>query len=131
LLIIYADRFINPGYLINHFQQASVLHLSYDVPTAVSALGNGSHLSSQDTVPFALWCTARHIGQFEEAMWCTVSGLGDRNTACAIVGGILAANLGTIVPKEWLASRERLDHMSREQISGSIGRIIHFGEGIE
>jgi ADP-ribosylglycohydrolase len=112
-------------------QQASMLHLSYEVRTAVSALGNGVHLTAQDTVPFALWCAARHIGQFEEALWSTVSGLGDRDTTCAIVGGILTANLETVVPGEWLAARERLEHMSREQLNGSSDWPNYFNESIK
>jgi ADP-ribosylglycohydrolase len=91
-------------------EQASKLPLSYDVRTAVSALGNGSQLSAQDTVPFTLWCAARHTGQFEEAMWTTVSGLGDRDTTCAIVGGILCANPNTTIPAAWLSARESLEH---------------------
>jgi ADP-ribosylglycohydrolase len=91
-------------------EQASNLPLTYEVQTAVSALGNGSQISSQDTVPFTLWCAARHLGMFEEAMWTTVSGLGDRDTTCAIVGGIVCANPNTVVPPEWLAAREPLEH---------------------
>jgi ADP-ribosylglycohydrolase len=97
-------------------EQASHLSLTYDVQTAVSALGNGVLLSAPDTVPFTLWCAARHLGAFKEAMWTTVSGLGDRDTTCAIVGGILCANPNTVVPVEWLAAREPLDHFFREWI---------------
>jgi ADP-ribosylglycohydrolase len=94
--------------------QASNLSLTYGVRTAVSALGNGSQLISQDTVPLTLWCAARHLGEFEEAMWSTVSGLGDRDTTCAIVGGIICANPKTVVPSEWLAAREPLEHFLSE-----------------
>ena len=37
-----------------------------------------------------------------------VSGLGDRDTTCAIVGGIVAAT-GAAIPPDWLAAREPLD----------------------
>ena len=97
-------------------EQASAFSLDHDAGTAASVLGNGSRVTSQDTMPFSLWCAARHLGQFEEAMWCTVSGLGDRDTTCAIVGGILAANLDTRVPEAWVAAREPLEHMSREKM---------------
>lgn len=97
-------------------EQASAFPLENDAGTAASVLGNGSRVTSQDTVPFSLWCAARHLGQFEEAMWCTVSGFGDRDTTCAIVGGILAASLDTRVPDAWVAAREPLDHMSREKM---------------
>jgi ADP-ribosylglycohydrolase len=44
---------------------------------------------------------------YEAALWRTVSGLGDRDTTCAIVGGIVALSAGG-VPPAWLAARERL-----------------------
>ena len=45
-------------------------------------------------MPFALWCAARHIDNYEEALWATVSGLGDRDTTCAIVGGVVTLATG-------------------------------------
>jgi ADP-ribosylglycohydrolase len=97
-------------------QRASSLALDYDVRTAVSALGNGSRVISQDTVPFSLWCAARHLDRFEEAMWCTASGLGDRDTTCAIVGGIIAASPHAKVPLAWIAAREPLENMASEKL---------------
>lgn len=80
-----------------------------DVKDAAARLGNGSHVISSDTVPLALWCAARHLDDFEEAMWITVSALGDRDTTCAIVGGIVALSVGqAALPAEWLRSREPL-----------------------
>jgi len=93
--------------------QASKLPLTYDVRSAVSALGNGSQIISQDTVPFTLWCAARYVNQFEEAMWTTVSGLGDCDTNCAIVGGILAANPDTEVP--YVMRRSTIDSSKLDQ----------------
>ena len=43
------------------------------------------------------------------ALSSSVSGLGDRDTTCAIVGGIVASYTGVEgIPQEWLESRERL-----------------------
>jgi ADP-ribosylglycohydrolase len=83
------------------------LPLSYDVRTAVAALGNGSLVISSDTVPLSLWCAARHMTSYEDALWTTVSALGDRDTTCAIVGGIVVLATGR-VPETWLAAREEL-----------------------
>jgi ADP-ribosylglycohydrolase len=89
--------------------RALQLPLSSSVQSAVRTLGNGSRVISQDTVPFALWCAARHLTHFEEALWATVSGLGDRDTTCAIVGGIVSLAVGReALPSEWLAAREAL-----------------------
>ena len=79
------------------------------VELAVSALGSGSRVVSEDTVPFALWCVAQHPDDYEAALWLTVSGLGDRDTTCAIVGGIVALVGGPgAIPPSWLAAREPL-----------------------
>jgi ADP-ribosylglycohydrolase len=86
--------------------QALKLPFDYKVETAVAVLGNGTKVSAQDTVPFALWCAARHLNDFEAAMWTTVSGWGDRDTTCAMVGGIVGLKGG--IPQTWLENRESL-----------------------
>jgi ADP-ribosylglycohydrolase len=76
---------------------------------AARLLGNGSPITSEETVPFALWCAARHLGDFVEALWTTVGVGGDLDTNCAIVGGIVALAVGPDgIPREWLQSREAL-----------------------
>jgi ADP-ribosylglycohydrolase len=76
---------------------------------AVSALGNGSLITCQDTVPFVLWCAGEHLNDYEKALWLTASGGGDRDTTCAMVGGIVAAYTGIEgIPAEWLKRREPL-----------------------
>ncbi|MDB6112236.1 MAG: N-formylglutamate deformylase [Pedosphaera sp.] len=75
--------------------------------SAALFLGNGSQVISSDTVPFCLWCAARHTDTYTDALWTTVSGLGDRDTTCAIVGGIVALSAGRhSIPDEWLKARE-------------------------
>jgi ADP-ribosylglycohydrolase len=77
------------------------------VEEAVGILGNGAKVSAQDTVPFCLWVAAHHLGNYEEALWTTVSGLGDRDTTCAIVGGIIAMSTAADgIPKPWLDACE-------------------------
>ncbi len=84
--------------------------VAIDVARRLPAGASGARVSSMDTVPFALWCARRHLGEFEEAMWTTVSGLGDRDTTCAIVGGIVVLATGaTAIPASWRAAREPLD----------------------
>lgn len=90
-------------------QRARDLPSDADISTAVAALGNGSRVSAQDTVPFTLWCAAQHLDNYEEALWATASALGDRDTNCAIVGGIVAC-FGSEdgIPEEWWLARESL-----------------------
>ena len=85
--------------------------LGFDVTTEESAavLGNGSRITAPDTVPFALWCAARHINDYAEALWSAVSVGGDNDTNCAIVGGIVVLAVGPeAIPEGWLAAREPL-----------------------
>ncbi|MFI6152722.1 ADP-ribosylglycohydrolase family protein [Kitasatospora sp. NPDC051170] len=76
---------------------------------AAAVLGSGLLLSAPDTVPFALWSAAGHLDSLPEALWQTLEGWGDRDTTCAIAGGVVAARTGTAeVPAAWLTAREAL-----------------------
>ena len=73
----------------------------------ISLLGNGTNLCSYDTVPIALWMAAGYDDDFSEAIWHSVSALGDRDTICAIVGSLVALMLGKQnLPQTWLECRE-------------------------
>lgn len=77
--------------------------------TASSLLGNGSQITSVDTVPFALWCVAANLDSYPNALWAAARIGGDSDTNCAIVGGIVACRVGEAgIPSEWLTSREEL-----------------------
>ncbi len=79
------------------------------VEEAVTELGNGSRVTAQDTVPFALWCAARHLDSFCEALWLVASGMGDTNTTCAIAGAVVVmATSEEAIPALWHQSREPL-----------------------
>jgi len=72
-------------------------------------LGNGILVTAPDTVPFAVWCAARHCWDFTEALWTTASGFGDVDTTCAMVGGIVALSAGAkSIPPDWLQARGNL-----------------------
>jgi ADP-ribosylglycohydrolase len=78
--------------------------------TVAEMVGSGENIAAEDTVPFCLWCAAQHLKHYDEAIWLTLTGLGDRDTTCAIVGGIVGAATGVAgIPEEWLANREPLD----------------------
>jgi ADP-ribosylglycohydrolase len=60
-------------------------------------------------VPFTIWAAARHLADFEQAIWTTAAAGGDIDTTCAIVGGITAAGLGAgRIPDGWLRAAEPL-----------------------
>ncbi|WP_030020373.1 ADP-ribosylglycohydrolase family protein [Streptomyces monomycini] len=75
--------------------------------TVAAVLGCGRRTSAHDTVPFTLWAAARHLGDFEQALWATAQAGGDVDTTCAIVGGIVAAG-GAAPPQDWMDRTEPL-----------------------
>jgi ADP-ribosylglycohydrolase len=92
-----------------YYRMKKVLEVPLELTPQSAALflGNGSGVISSDTVPFCLWCASRHADSFTDALWATVSGQGDRDTTCAIVGGIVALSAGrSSLPQEWLKARE-------------------------
>lgn len=80
---------------------------SYTIDTVRTVLGDGTKMLAQDTVPFAIWCAAHNLLNFEEALWKSVSMLGDRDTICAIVAGIVGMSTEpSNVPQGWLDAVE-------------------------
>lgn len=90
--------------------QAASFPPDFSVASAAALLGNGSRVTAPDTVPFCVWAVARFGGgSWEDALWETVSALGDRDTTCAIVGGILILRHDLrAIPPDWMAAREPL-----------------------
>lgn len=118
---------VPPGPTASGIERALDVPLTSDAATATTELGNGSKVICSDTVPFSLWCAARHLDNFEEALWTAVSGLGDRDTTCAIVGGIVALSAPhPAISSSFLESREplnsTLDYLERHAIYSRLGR---------
>ncbi|MCA9254475.1 MAG: ADP-ribosylglycohydrolase family protein [Phycisphaerales bacterium] len=78
------------------------------IQDAVDLLGSGDAVLAWDTAPFTLWIAFHHLSDYEEAIWKCVEGRGDRDTTCAIVGGMLAAG-GVMPPEAWIEATEPLD----------------------
>jgi len=79
------------------------------VYTAAQMLGNGSELTCMDTVPFVLFSAAEFLDDYEKAIWQTASVMGDVDTTCAMVGGIVACCTGAdVIPTGWITHREKL-----------------------
>jgi ADP-ribosylglycohydrolase len=89
---------------------------STDPMAVATEVGCGRLISAQDTVPFAIWCAARHLDDLPEALWTTASAGGDVDTTCAIVGGIVAARAGlSLVPADWLRACEPLPEVGQSR----------------
>ncbi|MGP4023217.1 ADP-ribosylglycohydrolase family protein [Actinomadura sp. 3N407] len=79
------------------------------VEQAARVLGNGSRITAQDTVPFALWAATRYHNDYPAGVRACVTAGGDMDTTAAIAGGIIATRTGIVgIPPEWLDSREPL-----------------------
>lgn len=80
-----------------------------DMEQAIQTFGSKYYSLSKvhAAVPFSLWCAAHHLDNYQEALWWTVSGLGRRESNCAIVGSIVALS-SRFVPHAWIGDRETL-----------------------
>jgi ADP-ribosylglycohydrolase len=108
-LLAAAAEHAPPGETRQGILRALALPAETEPEEAAEVLGNGSGAIAPDTVPFALWCAARHLDDFSAALWAAVSAGGDTDTVCAIVGGIVALRTGIEgIPDEWLRAREPL-----------------------
>jgi ADP-ribosylglycohydrolase len=114
-LFAYVLEHLDRGETYARIEEASATPLQTAPDAAARKLGCGCDVSAMDTVPFTLWCAARHLDDYEEALWCTAAGtvalLGDVDTTCAIVGGIVAMSCGREgIPESLLEAREQLWH---------------------
>ena len=82
---------------------------AHEQARAAATLGTGASVAAFDTVPYCVWVVAHYAHDYPAALWTTVAGLGDRDTTCAIVGGIVAVH--SPVPEMWLVRREPLPAM--------------------
>ena len=91
--------------------EKSIALLGASPADAARELGDGTKVIAADTVPFAIWCAARSLQSFENAIWSALGGLlapeADRDTVCAIVGGIVSVSAP--VPVAWVSARETLE----------------------
>jgi ADP-ribosylglycohydrolase len=105
-LLEFAHDLTPAGQTRDGIARARDLPRDADVRRAADVLGNGERITCPDTVPLCLWIAARHFDNYVDALWTTASAMGDIDTNCAIVGGIVSLSdfmLG--VPDTWCAAR--------------------------
>jgi ADP-ribosylglycohydrolase len=79
------------------------------VHKAVDVLGSGQRITAQDTTPFVIWLAAWNLDNYERAICHAISGRGDVDTTCAMVGGIVVMYTGVdAIPAVWRNGREPL-----------------------
>jgi ADP-ribosylglycohydrolase len=100
--------FLTDGPVARGIRRAKRL-LGRSVAEAAYELGNGSRVTAQDTVPFAMWVAATHLDDYPAAITACVEAGGDVDTTAAIVGGVVAAFTGAAgIPAAWVEAREPL-----------------------
>lgn len=108
-LIPWVVSHLGPSEVRRGLEWASTYELDTWAFTVASQVGSGIQISAQDTVPFCLWLAAANLDDYKEAMWTAARVGGDIDTNCAIVGGIVALNVGTDgIPETWRLCREPL-----------------------
>ncbi len=101
--------FVPDGEVRSRLARARDLSPGAPPQAGAAVLGSGFEISAQDTVPFAIWCAASYLNDYEAALWHTAAGLGDIDTTCAIVGGIVALAVAPDgLPAAWRDKRESL-----------------------
>ncbi len=102
------------GQVASRLQTVAGRSLALEPAWIAGEVGCGLQISAQDTVPFAIWCAARHLDNLEDALWATASAGGDVYTTCAITGGIVATRTGIrALPAHWLQACEQLPAWAR------------------
>lgn len=108
-LLTFVETRMPPSETRDGVVRARALKPQTSTQDAARTLGAGYKVTAQDTVPFCLWIAARYPKDFEEALYAAVSGRGDMDTTCAIVGGIVALAVGDAgLPRDWIGLREPL-----------------------
>jgi ADP-ribosylglycohydrolase len=88
--------------------RATQLDLNTPITEAIKVLGNGTHVTCQDTVPLCCWLVQKHLRDYpekqdeiyEKAIIETSMAFGDVDTNCAIVGGMLGSICNP--PDKWV-----------------------------
>jgi ADP-ribosylglycohydrolase len=108
-LLAFAHDLTPPSETRDGIAAARALPPDATVDAAAQRLGSGVKILAQDTVPFSLWCAQRNLDDYAQALWDGVAGLGDVDTVCAIVGGIVVLTTGVAsIPHAWRSAREPL-----------------------
>lgn len=87
---------------------SKAIDLPFDTPIgkAIEILGNGTHVTCQDTVPLCCWLMAKALTlypieeMYEKSIIETSMAFGDVDTNCAIVGGVVG--IISPPPQKWV-----------------------------
>ncbi|MGR3855453.1 ADP-ribosylglycohydrolase family protein [Chryseobacterium indologenes] len=97
---------LNESDMKSKLNQALYLEENPSIELLVKTLGNGIKMTAQDTVPLVIWMLSRYRNNMEECLWNTVSALGDRDTTCAMAGGVSIHCCGENMISKWIKGIE-------------------------
>jgi poly(ADP-ribose) glycohydrolase ARH3 len=98
--------------------------IGQSVPPRQAAQALGQGVAVQRSLPFAIFCFARHPASFRDCLFCAALNGGDRDTLGAMACAISGAYLGVrAIPDAW---REKLENREAiEQLAVRLARMSH------
>jgi ADP-ribosylglycohydrolase len=122
--IIYGSilRYIPESEVKNGIKKARMMGRSATISELIEALGNGTHVTCQDTVPLCVFLTIRAITQhpihieeiYEKVIIETCKCFGDVDTNCAIVGGMVG--IISSPPQKWIRYCQPMEGLPDEPL---------------
>lgn len=106
-------RLTPEGQVKDGINKARDLSLDLPIGKVIEILGNGTHVTCQDTVPLCCYLAIKHIlsdkveNMYEKAIIETSMAFGDVDTNCAIVGGIVG--IVSPPPQKWIQFCEPME----------------------
>ena len=95
--------YVPEGQVYNGIVKARDLPLDTPIAKLIEILGNGTHVTCQDTVPLCIFLTIRGLVRkesYETVLIETCKCFGDVDTNCAIVGGMVG--IISPPPEKWM-----------------------------
>ncbi|MCA9057863.1 MAG: ADP-ribosylglycohydrolase family protein, partial [Planctomycetaceae bacterium] len=125
-MIPWIVSWMQPGNMRRQLEIAAETSLDDWAFDVANQLGCGDQITAVDTVPFCLWMVASQLDDFCEALFTAARVGGDIDTNCAIIGGLVALNVGDSgIPIQWKTSREPLFWMQQRTRKSSVIHALH------
>lgn len=99
-------KLVPQGQVYDGIVKAQNLPFNTPIGKAIELLGNGTHVTCQDTVPLCCWLAIKYYyggraaDTYEKAIIETSIAFGDVDTNCAIVGGMIG--IVCPAPEKWV-----------------------------
>ncbi len=108
------------GDVWNGIKKASLLPFDTTIDKLIEILGNGTHVTCQDTIPLCVFLTIRALNlykideMYEKVLIETCKCFGDVDTNCAIVGGMIG--IISNPPEKWIRYCEPMEGVGESEV---------------